>query len=173
MRADSILTQTEVQAVALHHQALTAFLPERWLYTNLVEACAQKSRVMFALADSSAEPTRDRVTVQYKITALELHYRKLRKPGWFRPGPVQRTARIVVDFDLRATQTQRIYFQGALEETSRDTLQNGVEQLENSAMPFTIGVWQQNDNRRAWLEPVLLTAATGAIVYAFYSLRSQ
>jgi len=173
VRLDSIIAATGAQNLVLEHRAVEVQSPERLLYTSLVQAFAHNSRNLFAPSDSSEEKKSEGFAVHCKIDALEISYRKLPKPGWFRRAPAQRTVKVAVDFDLRETQTRRIYFQGVLTAICSDTLKSNVSQLENSALPFTRGAWQKNENRAAWLEPALLTAATGAIVYAFYSLRSQ
>jgi hypothetical protein len=171
--ADSMIDKTGAMAVHLEPRAVAAQSPERLLYTSLVQAVAHDARRLFAPGDSSGEQKREGLFVKSKIVTCEIIYRKLRRPGWFRPRPIERTIKVAVDFDLHDAQTRRIYFQGVLAATQSDTLKGNVNQLEDPALPFTLGAWQKNENRAAWLEPALLTAATGAIVYAFYSLRSQ
>jgi len=172
LRADSIIDKTGATVVYLEHRSLEAQSPERMLYTSLVEAFARKSRLVYARSDTGLKKN-EGIAAQFKIIAFELRYRKLPKPGWFRRSPLRREARVAVDFDVRDMQSSRSHFQGALEEKHDDTLKVSVEKLETPSLPFTAGVWQANENRRSWLEPALLTAATGAIIYAFYSLRSQ
>lgn len=171
-RADSIIGATRVNALVLQHQSLEAQSPQRLLYASLVQTCSRNGRELFAEQDSSTERN-NALAVRYQISALEVRYRKLSKPSWFRRARVERTVRVVTDFDLRETPASRIFFQGPLEEACVDTLRGNVERLENAELPFTRGTWQSSESRRSWLEPALLTAATGAMVYAFYSLRSQ
>ncbi len=171
-RADSIIDRAGAQMLTLEHRSLETQSPERMLYTSLVETFAQKSRRVYTHSDTNRQKIAG-VAVQFKIVACEVHYRKLRRPGWFRRAPVQRTTKVAVDFDVRNVQSSQSHFQGVLEEGRADTLKVSTEKLEAPALPFTAGVWQSDENGRSWLEPALLTVATGAIVYAFYSLRSQ
>lgn len=172
VRADSIIGASRVNALVLKHQSLETPAPQRRLYASLVQICSRNGRVLFAEQDSSTEGN-NALAVQYQISALEIRYRKLAKPSWFRGARIERTVRVVTDFDLRESFSRRIFFQGELKEAFVDTLKGKVEKLENAELPFTLGAWQTKESRRSWLEPALLTAATGAMVYAFYSLRSQ
>ncbi|NUO80337.1 hypothetical protein HUU05_09700 [candidate division KSB1 bacterium] len=172
VRTDSIIARAGAQMLTLEHRSLETQSPERMLYTSLVETFTQKSRRVYTQSDTNRQNIAG-VAVQFKIVACEVHYRKLSKPGWFRRAPVQRKTKIAVDLDLRDVQSSQSHFQGVLEAGRVDTLNVSTEQLEVPALSFTAGVWQANENGRSWLEPALLTVATGAIVYAFYSLRSQ
>lgn len=174
LQADSILGRSSIQSVVLARRAdAETQTPERLLSSSLFEIFTQSSRLVFVLDDTSADQDRVSLALKFKITAWEVNYRKLAKSGWFRKAPVQRAVRVIADFDIYDTQTGRIYFQGPLAESRTDTLKMDINKLESSSLSYTAGVWQSAENRRSWLEPVLLTAATGAIVYAFYSLRSQ
>lgn len=173
LRADSIVGQSEVQALTLAYQAGNTQTPERLLSASMVAAFSQKSRLVFAHSDTAMFQNGASVVVGFRIIGCEVRYRKLPRPGWFRRAPIQREARVTADFDVYDIRSKRIYFQGWLAASRGDTLKTKVDKLETPTLPFTVGVWQTTENRRSWLEPVLLTAATGAIIYAFYSLRSQ
>lgn len=172
-RVDSMVAATGERNLVLAPRAVEAQSPERMLYTSLTQTLAQGARKLFTASDSSDDPQGAKLVVQNKIVVWEIAYRKMRRPGWFRRAPIERTIKVAVDFDLRETHSRRIYFQGVLAVAHRDTLSNMSNQIENQTLPFTLGTWRNTEKRAAWLEPTLLTAATGAIVYAFYSLRSQ
>lgn len=174
LRADSVLNRkAEFDVILAHHAAVEEQTLDRMLSASLFETFSQSARQVFTGTDSSTVRARARVTVKFKIMASELNYKKLAKAGWLRKAPTRRTARVIADFDVYEAQAGRIYFQGPLAASSSDTLQVEANKLETPSLPYTAGVWQTVENRRSWLEPVLLTAATGAIIYAFYSLRSQ
>ena len=172
-RVDSMVATTGASHLVLAPHAVEAQAPARMLYTSLTQTLAQGARKLFAASDSSDDLQGARLVVQDRIVILEIAYRKMQRPGWLRRAPIERAIKVAVDFDLRETDSRRIYFQGVLAVAHCDTLSNIGNQIENQALPFTLGTWRKTDKRAAWLEPTLLTAATGAIVYAFYSLRSQ
>ncbi len=172
-RVDSLVASTHAEKVWLNPSAVEPPTPQRLLYTTLVQKLEREARSLFALTDTSTAENQDGIVIRNRITALEISYRQLRRPGWLRRAPSMRTISVAVDFDVRETQTQRIHFQGLLTAVRRDTLRGEVSQWETSSLPFTVGVRQKTEKQVSWLEPALLTAATGAIVYAFYSLRSQ
>lgn len=172
-RVDSMVTTAGEHKLVLAPRAVEVQSPERLFYTALTQTLAQDARELFTASDSSDELPGAMLLVQNKIVLLEIAYRKMRRPGWFRRAPIERTIKVAVDFDLRETHSRRISFQGVLAVAHCDTLSNISNQIENQALPFTLGTWRKTEKRAAWLEPTLLTAATGAIVYAFYSLRSQ
>jgi hypothetical protein len=48
----------------------------------------------------------------------------------------------------------------------------GIERVENSILPFTIGVKVEQKFLKRILEPAIVTMATIGVVYLFFSLRS-
>lgn len=172
-RVDSLVTATNAEKIWLNPSAVEPPSPQRLLYTSLAQRLKREARVLLALADSSAGEEKEGIVVKNSIATLAVSYRKLKRSSWFRRALTERTINVAVDFDLREARTQRIHFQGMLTAVQVDTLSGKVNQWENPRLPFTLGAWQQTEKSTSWLEPALLTAATGAIVYAFYSLRSQ
>lgn len=120
--------------------------------------------------------SRKGIAVNYAVLQSQLTYSRLPGGGlgWLRPARAQRSAEVAVDFDIHHEATGEIYFQGLVQIVHRDTVQAGqIAGLENAAVPMTVGRWVERERTPRWLEPAVLVAATGAIVYAFYSLRSQ
>ncbi len=147
--------------------------PTRLLQTALTEIIrAQNRQGVFDRETVS----RKGIAVNYAVMQAQLTYSRLPGGwlGWLRTARAQRSAQVAVDFDIHHEATGEIYFQGLVQIVHRDTVQTGqIAGLENTAMPMTVGRWVERERTHRWLEPAVLVAATGAIVYAFYSLRSQ
>ena len=169
-RAAAQLQQAKDLPVVVAHRAVAQESAERLLYQALIEVLrAEKSREIFANADSAGNAVR----IDFRLAEFELSYRQL-PAGWFRSGKIRRAASAAADFDLQHTRTGAIYFQGMLTETRADTLTAAQVQLvETPGSSFTAGKWEEQAAGRKLWEPLLLAAATGAVIYAFYSLRSQ
>lgn len=148
--------------------------PERLLHNALVEIVQSKKG--YSVFDASAVSEQG-VAVQYKLLQCDLTYARLPRGwrGWLGAGQAVRAANVSVDFDIHHRTTGRIYWQGIIEAAGKDTVQvDEIVSLESPAMPLTTGRWlQRDDARRRWLEPLILAAATGAVIYTFYTLRSQ
>lgn len=155
--------------VAVAHRPLEQNSAERLLYQKLIECLrAREFRTVAAATDSSA----DAVRIDFKIVAFDLTYHKL-PAGWFRSGKMRRAVKTLVDFDIRSAGGE-VHFQGMLSAARADTLPAKLAgQIETPELPLTRGRWEEDGNGKSMWEPLLLAAATGAVVYAFYSLRSQ
>jgi hypothetical protein len=164
------LDTAEKLPVIVAHRSLEQEGAERLLYQELIEVLrVENSRTVFARADTLAEAT----LMNFKIVALVLTYRKL-PAGWLRSGKIRRQAKAVVDFDIQHARTGAIYFQGHVREARADTLASAqIQKLETPGVEFTVGTWEEEGQGHKFWEPVLLAAATGAVIYAFYSLRSH
>lgn len=147
--------------------------PGRLLYNALTEKLRRQNRQ--GVFDREAV-SREGIVVNYAVLQSQLTYRHLPGGwlGWLHAARVQRTAEVAADFDLHHAATGEIYFQGLVQIVHRDTIQAGqIAELQNPAVPMTIGHWVAPVRSHRWLEAAVLAAATGAIVYAFYALRSH
>jgi hypothetical protein len=169
-RAATWLDKTEDSPVVVAHRSLEQRGAERLLYQALIEVLQEEpARTVFAHADTLAQVT----LMNFKIVEVGLTYRKL-PAGWFRSGKIRREAKAVVDFDIRHARTGAVYFQGHVSEARADTLSSSqLQKLETPEFEFTTGTWEEENHGHKFWEPVLLAAATGAVIYAFYSLRSH
>ncbi len=169
-RAVAQLDGVSDMPVLVVHRSLEQETSERLLYQKLIEVLQSgKPRTIFTNADSTALAAR----IDFKLVQFELTYRQL-PAGWFRTGKVRRTARAAADFDMQQARSGAVYFQGLIAETLADTLEAAqVPRLETPGLAFTVGIWEEQSTGRKLWEPLLLTAATGAVIYALYSLRSK
>lgn len=87
---------------------------------------------------------------------------------------VYRHASVLIEFEAHDAATRQMLFQKIWEESAADTVaEKSLPRLENVNLPFTVGKWEKRETGLRWLEPVLITSATGIIVYLFYALRSR
>ncbi len=169
-RAVVWLDKSEDFSVLVAHRSLEQQGAERLLYQELIEVLQRENaRTVLTHADTLAQVT----LMNFKIVELGLTYRKL-PAGWFRSGKIRREAKAVVDFDIRHARTGAVYFQGTVSEARADTLLSSqLKELETPGFEFTAATWEEENRGHKLWEPVLLAAATGAVIYAFYSLRSH
>lgn len=147
--------------------------PNRLLHHAVVEVIQSKKG--FSVFDETN--VLNGAAVRYKLLQCDLTYTKLPGGllGWLKRARAERAVSVSVDFDIHQQESGKIYWQGIVAKTSKDTIDvNEIASLEHSAMPFTAGRWlHRDDARRRWIEPLILAAATGAVIYTFYTLRSQ
>jgi len=109
------------------------------------------------------------IHLSFKILRFDLGYRKIKAKGL-----AQREGSLLVDFSIRHSSTGQVLHQDVIAESRADTIvAKTVHDLELPELPITIGSWRGSEKKRKWLEPILIAVASGAIAYAFYSLRTQ
>ena len=110
----------------------------------------------------------------HQLVRCEIVYQKLPARRFWQKGRWQRTASIVVEAGAQNAATRQIAFQKIFAESVADTLPGKfLPRLEEASLPFTIGRREEPQEGFRWLEPVLITSATGAVIYLFYALRSR
>lgn len=113
------------------------------------------------------------------LQSLALHYRLSRCELVYHPvfghrSPWQRTASVLIEIGGREAKTRQVRFQEIWAESAVDTVaEKSVASLEKASLPFTVGKWERPGRKFRWLEPVLVTSATGVIAYLFFALRSR
>jgi hypothetical protein len=108
--------------------------------------------------------------LRYGLSRCELVYRPVsgRRSQW------QRVASILIEIGGREAVSRQVRLQKIWAESAVDTVaEKSLASLEDAALPFTVGKWQRPPRGFRWLEPVLITSATGVVVYLFYALRSR
>lgn len=82
-----------------------------------------------------------------------------------------------IDIDLRALlrdSDARVVREESCHRTFSDVVSEpGLDRLESATNPMGRGERPPAGLRRRWLEPALLTTALGAVVYLFFTIRSQ
>ncbi|MDZ7345097.1 MAG: hypothetical protein ONA90_11360 [candidate division KSB1 bacterium] len=147
-------------------------LEERFFFNRLVSVLSDSFSLPIV-----AEPVDSATTlaIAFNIQLCEILYRPAPKRGFLRRPLWQRHARVFVELSAYDLTTRKVRVQKILEESSMDIVsQKSLPVLEDSNLPFTVGRWkQENGASLHWMEAALITAASGVIVYLFYSLRSR
>ena len=145
---------------------------ERFFFNRLVSTLTDSLSLPMV-----AEPVDSAATlaVTFNIEKCEIVYRPAPKRGFLRRTLWQRHAGVFVEVSAYDLATRKVRFQKILEENSTDTLsKKTLPALEDQNLPFTVGRWEEGTGEGVqWLEVALITAASGIIVYLFYSLRSR
>jgi len=151
--------------------ALNAKPEERFFAARLVTVLKDSLRLaIFAEPVDSLRTT----ALTYQLARCEIVYRKLPNRRFRRSARWQRTANIFVEVVAQNAATRQINVQKFFKESATDTLAGKVlPRLEEASLPFTIGRKEEAAEGFRWLEPVLITSATGVVVYLFYALRSR
>lgn len=151
--------------------ALNAKPEERFFTSRLTAVFRDSLRLaVFAGPVDSLRTT----ALTYQLSRCEIVYRNLPQRRFRRSARWQRTANIFVEVVAQNAATRRIEFQKFFTESATDTLtEKFLPRLEEASLPFTIGRKEEPPEGFRWLEPVLITSATGVVVYLFYSLRSR
>lgn len=135
------------------------------------------SRLVTLLRDTFSAPIF--TEPEDSLQSLALHYRLSRCELVYRPvsgrhSPWQRTASVLIEIGGREAKTRQVRFQEIWAESAVDTVaEKSVASLEEASLPFTVGKWERPGRKFRWLEPALITSATGVVVYLFFVLRSR
>ncbi|MDZ7360713.1 MAG: hypothetical protein ONB46_08300 [candidate division KSB1 bacterium] len=110
----------------------------------------------------------------YRLAHCEIAYRPLPRRRFWQKARWQRTANVLVELGAQNASTRQIGFQKIFSESASDTLATKtLLHLEDQNLLFTIGRRENREESSGWLEPILITSATGVVIYLFYSLRSR
>jgi hypothetical protein len=110
------------------------------------------------------------LALRYRLSRCEIVYHPVSGRGsrW------QRTASVLIEIGGSAAKTRQVRFQKIWAESAVDTVaEKSLANLEEASLPFTVGKWERPARQLRWLEPALITSATGVVVYLFFALRSR
>jgi hypothetical protein len=144
---------------------------ERFLFSRLITVFKDSLRLPVFTGPLD---TARALAVTYRMHRCEIIYQPLSPRRLWQRARRQRLAKVLVEAGAQDTSTGRVYFQRVFEQSLADTVaENTLPRLEDQSFPFTIGRREARERGSRWLEPVLITSATGVVVYLFYSLRSR
>jgi hypothetical protein len=140
---------------------------ERFFFSRLITILGDtRSAPIFAEPADSLQS----LTLRYRLSRCEMVYRPV--PG--RGSRWQRTANVLIEIGGREAKTRQVRFQKIWAESAVDTVaEKSLVSLEEAGLPFTVGKWERPGRKFRWLEPALITSATGVVVYLFFALRSR
>lgn len=127
----------------------------------------ERGGAVFA-ADSSAA-TQSYLRIGQHLLRCQLQYERVRDSRRWR-----RLAVVEVEVEVVEQPSGQILLQDFYRGEFADTLRaSEIRPLETAGFPFTIGRWPPRSVWTQMVEPLLLTATAGAVMYALYALRTQ
>lgn len=142
-----------------------------WLQQILTDSCLSRNYLVYSTPDS----TDGRAWI-IKIETARARIRYApggRKWLFFGGGRVRRSVESYFHLTITGGQHQVLYSR-PISGSYQDVIAAGaVAEVEKGPFRFTQGTKSGSKFIKRWLEPVLITAATTAVFYMFYSLRSE
>lgn len=135
--------------------ALTA--PDRTIYLNPERATA-------VLKDSAA------VRIEYRLQSMGVKYQDSSES----PAMMRRKGHLNLFLRIIGVPSGGVTWSGNLDSTDTQLLRaEDISGIENQSIPFTVGQMVDDKEHASILQPLLVSVATGVIVYLFYALRSR
>ncbi|NIR72255.1 hypothetical protein GWN42_16280 [candidate division KSB1 bacterium] len=151
------------------NQAVDWFMEER-----LLEILKKNNVPSVYIRNNLENGEEDSSTVfEYKVLNMGINYRENSRAS-SNGGLIDRTAG--VHFYLRIVQNpdRKILWSGTIEASKADALPAELlRRSENPNVPFTQGKLTSETGKGKLFQTVLISGATGVIVYLFYALRSR
>lgn len=140
------------------------------LRARTVKHLLERGNTVFS-ADSSATVLLH-LRIRQHLLRCQVRYQRVQdsppQAGWRRL--------VVAEAEVEAVEhpSRRTWLQDFYRSEFADTLRaDEIRALEDPRFPFTIGRWPPRSLWSKMLEPLLLTVAAGAVVYALYALRTR
>jgi hypothetical protein len=139
---------------------------------RLVKLAMDQGRSVFAKDSTIGAPRYFRI--DYQVLACGVDYDLVRRGWLWKKKVLQRKVAVEVDIEIIEQPSGRISLHEGFRAAVADTLRaSELSQLDNPTPPFAVGRSSERADDANILEPVLLTLAAGAAIYALYSLRSR
>lgn len=164
----------------LQEPGATVFLPAvedaassaALLRGRIVKRALDAGHRVFAMDSSLA--AQNYLQLEGQSLACGVEYDVVRSGGLWRRSTVRRRAAVEVDVEVTEHPSGQVRRRETFKAEVADTVRaSEISRLENPDMPFTIGNQPRQSVWPRIIEPLVLTVAAGAAVYALYSLRSQ
>ncbi len=160
---------TDSTAVQFHFPNNNQF--GRRLSQNLSDSCLVRKYLVYSTADSLTVPGID---VVISNTVPQVHYRVAGRNLLRRVNRVDRHIEGSFHLQMRERPGGKLIASNQVKKQAVDTIEKRrIKEVENSALPFTIGKWETSETRKKWLEPIMITGATATVILLFYTLRSE
>ena len=142
----------------------------RWIAKILTDSCVQANYLVYSSADSAENPV-------YRITLTDaacsvVYYPQKRK--WL-VGKANYLREIEVTVHLQiANPASQILVSKQVNEKFRDKIaSDAIADIEDPNISITMGTKTSKGGFKRWVEPLFLSAVTIAVIFSFYSLRSN
>ncbi len=87
---------------------------------------------------------------------------------------LKRSFTLSADIRVAKNKTETVELIESYSRTFQDTISvDDIKSIESKQYPFTHAEFRQKKNWKYWINPVLVLASTGAVIYSFFALRSK
>jgi hypothetical protein len=148
----------------------------RWFIENQIFNVLKKARVSsIYLKQQQDETDSTKYTVyECKVLTLGIEYMNKMPGGNLSPGNIRRKGSVGLSLRIFNHPSGEILWSGIVKGSRSDWIPGKkIREVENRSLPFTMGVFLNGEGKSGLLEPIVITAVTGIIIFLFYSLRSR
>jgi hypothetical protein len=110
-------------------------------------------------------------SLSYRIIEMSLRYPEVRRKGFLGGRNLVRRARLNLSFRLEDTATGKVLWSKRAKEESSDLIRRSmIESVNNRTYPF-LSPSLPDDPQSRYLEPALVVAVAGGLIYLFFANR--
>ena len=140
---------------------------EWFMYHRFVEILADSG---YSVSQNVNDPAGRSTLLEVGVEEFGVDYMPVKRGSIFRARRILRHAKGTFSFRITDGSTEQII--RATEQVSDTIPYKKREQVENRALPFTLGDVPEGSITDRYLGPAVIITATGIVVYLFFSIRS-
>ena len=111
--------------------------------------------------------------IECNVRDLSLRYGEVFTETFFGERKVERSISLSLVVTILSASSGRILYSQTIKKASSDTvLYSQVDELLDDSLPFTMTVQPQLSFFDSIIEPVVVTVASGVVIYLFFTIRS-
>ena len=111
--------------------------------------------------------------IECNVRDLSLRYGEVFTETFFGERKVERSISLSLVVTILSASSGRILYSQTIKKASSDTvLYSQVNELLDDSLPFTMTVQPQLSFFDSIIEPVVVTVASGVVIYLFFTIRS-
>jgi hypothetical protein len=143
-----------------------------WLLEDELISCLQSLNFQVALHPGSGQQdTPGAWSLFYQILEMQLSYPQVKRKGFFGHKLVTRKSKLNISFRLEEEESGKVLWTKRGTEERSDLLEKReIKLLNNSSYPF-LSPPLPEDRRSRYVEPALVAAVVGGLVYLFFANR--
>jgi hypothetical protein len=124
----------------------------------------------YRVAGNGADAGAGQLTLDVGVERLGVRYSDLRRPSMFRSRVMTRRAEAVLSIQLSGE--EKVIVVRSSESIIDTVPYSSRAEIENAALPFTVADPPSGSAVERYLGPAVILAATGIVIYLFFSVRS-
>lgn len=146
--------------------------PANWLLEDELVSYLVSSEYEVALKLGTSEGTmQESQSLFYRIIEMNLRYPEVKRQGFLGGRRVVRRAVVNLSFRLEDETTGRVLWSERVKEESSDLVERSmVQSVNNKTYPF-LSPSLPDDLQSRYLEPALVVAVVGGLIYLFFANR--